>query len=172
MADLPRYVMQDKDRHGTVRYYFRRAGRKVRLRAEPGTEAFTAQLETAAGPGAALNFDGRKYSLSVVYFISHGNKRVKIGTTTNVDRRYQAIRHGVPGRCAIQYVTPGGTELERELHRLFAEDRVSGEWFIYSMAIRDWIGEDKERRLNERGGAKIERLVPHHAAPPFIKVVK
>lgn len=42
----PKYVVFDPDRHGNPRYYFRRSGRKVRLRSEPGTPAF--DLEYAA----------------------------------------------------------------------------------------------------------------------------
>ena len=37
--DLP-YLMLDHDRHGNLRIYVRRNGRKVRLREKPGSEAF------------------------------------------------------------------------------------------------------------------------------------
>lgn len=39
------YVCRDRDRHGNVRYYFRRNGRKVRIRATPGTTEFQAQYD-------------------------------------------------------------------------------------------------------------------------------
>mgnify|MGYP001564361385 CR=1 FL=1 len=39
--NLPPYVYPDRDRHGTVRYYFKRRGSpKIRIRDKPGTEAF------------------------------------------------------------------------------------------------------------------------------------
>jgi hypothetical protein len=38
-ADFP-YLMRDVDRHGNVRCYVRRHGRKVRVHNTPGTEAF------------------------------------------------------------------------------------------------------------------------------------
>jgi integrase len=34
------YLMPDRDRHGNERLYVRRRGRKIRIRAKPGTEAF------------------------------------------------------------------------------------------------------------------------------------
>jgi hypothetical protein len=37
--DLP-YLLADRDRHGNERLYVRRHGRKIRIRARPGTEAF------------------------------------------------------------------------------------------------------------------------------------
>ena len=40
---LYRYIVEDVDRHGNVRIYFRRTGQpKIRLRERPGTEAFDA----------------------------------------------------------------------------------------------------------------------------------
>jgi hypothetical protein len=39
----------------------------------------------------------------------------------------------------------------------FAEDRVSGEWFRYSQAIRDWIKQDEDRRARERGWRMADR---------------
>ena len=61
-----RYVVEDYDRHGNVRVYVRRHGRKIRIRETPGTEefmvAYRAALEThstgesvkptAAAPGS------------------------------------------------------------------------------------------------------------------------
>jgi hypothetical protein len=44
--DLP-YLMADTDRHGNERLFVRRFGRKIRIRAKPGTTAF-AKLYNAA----------------------------------------------------------------------------------------------------------------------------
>ncbi len=47
-ATIDRYVVFDPDRHGKPRYYFRRKGqKKVRLRAEPGTQAFMDEFRAA-----------------------------------------------------------------------------------------------------------------------------
>jgi integrase len=48
-VDFP-YLMSDRDRHGSRRYYVRRHGRKVRIREIPGTEAFaTAYADALRG---------------------------------------------------------------------------------------------------------------------------
>src|SRR5215467_4127483 len=45
---LYRYIVEDVDRHGNVRIYFRRTGQpKIRLRERPGTEAFDAEYQRA-----------------------------------------------------------------------------------------------------------------------------
>lgn len=41
------YLISDRDRYGTTRYYVRRFGRKVRIRATPGTEAFVGAYHDA-----------------------------------------------------------------------------------------------------------------------------
>ena len=42
-----KHLVEDTDRHGNVRVYLRRHGRKKRLRATPGTEAFMAEYHAA-----------------------------------------------------------------------------------------------------------------------------
>ncbi|EEX08362.1 phage integrase [Ruegeria lacuscaerulensis ITI-1157] len=49
-----KYVVEDVDRHGNVRLYYRRNGRKVRLRGPAGSPEFLADYRTAAaGPKEA-----------------------------------------------------------------------------------------------------------------------
>jgi len=100
---------------------------------------------------------------SFVYFLRYGNRRVKIGTCVSVKSRLQQLKTGIPGKPVVHYVTPGGRKLESELHRLFAEDRISGEWFQFSAAIRRWIWEDESRRRKERG---VNEKGPDFVAPP------
>ena len=152
MNELPEYVSFDPDRHGNPRYYFRRFGRRIRLREFVGTQAFIEEIGRAEVAIKALpRRPSKRQRLStarmpMVYFILHGNKRVKIGFSIQVDRRLASIQTSLPGKAKILYVTPGDTELEKRLHQLFAADRVSGEWFYYSPAIRAWIEADKSRR--------------------------
>ena len=44
-----KHLVEDVDRHGNVRVYVRRHGRKVRIRETPGTEEFLAAYRTALG---------------------------------------------------------------------------------------------------------------------------
>src|SRR5690349_10409790 len=50
-----RYITKDRDRHGNLRYYFRRPGKpKIRLRGLPGSEEFMTVYKAAvAGIGEA-----------------------------------------------------------------------------------------------------------------------
>src|ERR1700761_7376841 len=45
---LYRFVVEDVDRHGNIRIYFRRKGKpKIRLRETPGTKAFDKEYQRA-----------------------------------------------------------------------------------------------------------------------------
>jgi integrase len=49
--DYP-YVCKDRDRHGNIRYYFRRGGKKSRIRALPGSAEFQSAYEAMLASGA------------------------------------------------------------------------------------------------------------------------
>lgn len=148
---LPKYVMRDTDRFGTERFYYRRFRRKVRLRARPGTPEFRDEYARA---GNAVMTPAAPPIPKFVYFITHGPQRVKIGTASNVRARLKALQTGLSGRAYVFYTTPGDRKLEADLHQMFATDRLSGEWFIFSKAIRGWIETDERHRLAEGGGAR------------------
>jgi integrase len=77
-----RYVVQDRDRHGNVRVYLRLPGKpKVRLREQPGTDAFDAEYRRAleAGPAPpkkvlAAPERGTLHALCVSYYESNSFK--------------------------------------------------------------------------------------------------
>ena len=54
------YLISDCDRYGTRRYYVRRFGRKVRIRATPGTETFARAYHDA------LQLSGVKFAPQLV----------------------------------------------------------------------------------------------------------
>ena len=106
-----RYVCQDRDRHGNVRYYFRRKGqRKIRLRAEPGTREFQAAYEaagrqaaTASRPAAiARPKAGSFRSLCVSYFAS-----TDFG---QLDRSTQVVRRRILESMCQEPIAPGGAQ--------------------------------------------------------------
>ena len=70
---------------------------------------------------------------SVVYVIGNADNRlVKIGTTTaSADKRLSGIQTMSPSLLSVLWTTPGGRELEQELHRRFAAERRHGEWFDF-----------------------------------------
>lgn len=83
---------------------------------------------------------------SFIYFARAGSK-VKIGISKNPNQRLCGIKTGSSSKVRIYYVTPGDLQKERDLHRLFAEYRVNGEWFIFAASIREWIVTDEADRM-------------------------
>lgn len=68
----------------------------------------------------------------VVYvFGTPGSNTVKIGRTVNLEKRFADIRTMSPVPLEILWTHPGGSELETNLHRHFAELRSHGEWFTF-----------------------------------------
>jgi integrase len=91
----PKYVVEDTDRHGNVRIYLRKPGQpKVRLHADPGTQAFLDEYRTAllreviAEPCAAIERRGNRGTfkwLCEQYYASAEYKR--LGSRTQYVRR-------------------------------------------------------------------------------------
>jgi hypothetical protein len=60
---------------------------------------------------------------SVVYFLRFGD-RIKIGYTANLVQRLRDLPHD-----EVLLTIPGAITVEGNLHRTFAADRITGEWF-------------------------------------------
>lgn len=138
---LPKHVQAEKTRHGKTAYYFRRDKRtpRIRLRARLGSPEFLTEYAAAmAGNTTPVQ--------SFIYFARAGSK-VKIGISKNPNQRLCGIKTGSSSKVRIYYVTPGDLQKERDLHRLFAEYRVNGEWFIFAASIREWIVTDEADRM-------------------------
>lgn len=91
-----KYLSEEWDRHGNLRLYVRRRGRRVRLRHEPGTEAFLAEYRSAlAGsnkaPVAPQSSPGTLRWLSIEYFASGDFRRLDPATQTIRRRIIEAI---------------------------------------------------------------------------------
>lgn len=74
-----------------------------------------------------------------VYFITDGVGHVKIGYTVDVSARVRELQVGNPFPLSVIAAVKGGAQLERELHRRFAEHRMCGEWFKLAPEIVDYI---------------------------------
>lgn len=69
----------------------------------------------------------------VVYYVRFAD-RVKIGTSTNLRSRLSALPHD-----EVLAVEPGGVDVERRRHAQFCADRIIGEWFDMSDALKAHI---------------------------------
>lgn len=92
-----------------------------------------------------------------VYFIQAGDDGpVKIGCTQNLKERYAELANGSPLPLTVIGVIPGYRPTEQHLHKLFAADRLHGEWFRPTAALlalasgRMFLGSNG--RLKRRGG--------------------
>src|SRR3990167_3868668 len=75
--------------------------------------------------------------------------RVKIGRTTNLDARMDALCHTNGEDLRLRLVVSGIAKKERDLHKQFSEDRIwpNREWFHLSPTIELFIeGEITKRR--------------------------
>jgi integrase len=89
-----RYLSEEVDRHGNVRVYFRRKGRRVRLRETPGTDAFLAEYRAAARGITKPNAtDARSFSwLLEGYYDSAEFKRLKNIREQHGDKPYALMQ--------------------------------------------------------------------------------
>lgn len=75
----------------------------------------------------------------VIYFARCG-EYIKIGFTRGKPKqRLKGLSTANPLPVELVATTSGGQELERELHQRFSEFHTSGEWFVFSDQIRDYI---------------------------------
>jgi hypothetical protein len=81
---------------------------------------------------------------SVVYFLRFGD-RIKIGYSANLTRRLQTIPHD-----EVLLTIPGASTAEANLHRTFASDRITGEWFHASPRLLAAIRDLTERQGSSR----------------------
>lgn len=74
-----------------------------------------------------------------VYFLTDGNL-IKIGYTEDITRRLAQLQTGNSRKLEVLSVIPSGTKkTERAIHRNWRMDRVRGEWFNDSPALRTKI---------------------------------
>ena len=109
------YVHRDRDRHGNVRFYYRRriGELKIRLRHKPGTEEFAAEYASAVGrAGGRDNNDVQLLSthkagtlrwLCISYFKSPEFERL--------DESTQRARRRILESCLVETIAPAADEI-------------------------------------------------------------
>ncbi len=92
-------------------------------------------------------FDGEFIPRNAIYFIADGslesiNTGIKIGKTTDVDKRIALLQTGNKAKLHVLALLPQCSDYEigeRYLHRVFKRDRIRGEWFRNSPSLRNFI---------------------------------
>lgn len=88
-----------------------------------------------------------------VYFIGASLESaapVKIGISFNPVARLRTIQTGHPTQLRLLAIDYGGAKKEAELHRLFGNCRLNGEWFSITSSLR--------RRIEGLAGTLDDRL--------------
>lgn len=79
-----------------------------------------------------------RYLRGQIYFVDGGDL-IKIGFTTNMDRRMKALQAHSPCRLRIILVVQGSRIREAALHEKFAHLRMHGEWFKADLELHNFI---------------------------------
>lgn len=75
-----------------------------------------------------------------IYFIEIvGKKRVKIGFSGDVEKRFNALQTSSPFPLRVLKSIKGTPANEANIHELFASDRVKGEWFRKTKPLMKYI---------------------------------
>lgn len=136
---MPAYVSRFRDRHGVMRYRFRR-GSVCRYIGKDITTPEFQDLYRALMDGTAPPPAWPKQS---VYFITDGFM-VKIGVAKRPECRLREMQVGHASQLRLLATTEGGVPLERRYHQRFAAHRIRGEWFRLCPEIKAEV-----ERLNE-----------------------
>jgi hypothetical protein len=107
-------------------------GRRRELIIPEGTDAEAAESEV---DGLHRLADRFAEPHARTYFIGAANGLVKIGFSTNVDERLQALRAGSPVPLTLMATAQGGRLRETAYHYQFASWRRHGEWFDHCAEI-------------------------------------
>lgn len=79
-----------------------------------------------------------------VYFVSAGvGGPIKIGWSTDVDRRIDELQTANPVKLTLVATVPGTMADEARLHELFAHLRIQSEWFRHDDEILNFIEEHR-----------------------------
>lgn len=149
--------LPSRGRAGTKKFTVSVNGELVTIRAQKSLtiQAVCAWVKTWAPPNAKLitpgnrtvSLDGDKlaHQAHFVYFILNEDSRaIKIGRARDLDKRMKALQTSSPAQLklikSVQLEsTQEAQELEKTLHRQFAEIRLTGEWFRAEAHLLEYI---------------------------------
>lgn len=153
-----KYVVEDVDRHGNVRFYFRRNGRKTRLRGLPGSAEFTAGYQAALDASEA-QAAAPKRILAAGSFEATCNAYYASRTFQDLDASTQTWRRRALDKIAL---TKGDAPLEEltpsRIKRLRDEPESAGVGNQRLKAVKALLAWAFEEELIETNPAKLVPL--------------
>lgn len=133
-----------RDRHGKIRWRFRKGDTSVGLRGAPGDDGFDAAYLAAAN-GTPIRHNAPRARLAprgIVYAIQgEPGTPVKIGFAVagTLPRRIAVLQTGNPSVLRAIAEAPGFQRHERLAHVALANERGFGEWFSWSARTRAFV---------------------------------
>jgi hypothetical protein len=83
-----------------------------------------------------------------VYFARDGD-RTKIGwTSSGIQKRLRSLRTAAPTIEMVHAIRTDDKQLEREIHKVFKDYRIGGEWFALPDDWRSMLPEEHRRRAS------------------------
>lgn len=140
------YLCKDRDRHGNVRYYFRRDGKKTRIRARPGSTEFQTAYDALLASTEAASTIGRVEGprpgtyqwLCMQYFRSTDFREL--------DPKTQHVRRQVIEHTWAEPIAPGASET-------FAEFPISK---LSTKAVR--VLRDRKRDFPQAANVRVKAI--------------
>ena len=76
----------------------------------------------------------------MIYFVAAAElERVKIGVASDPWKRLSKMQSDSPCELTMLAIIEGDETDERALHQKFSSDRLNGEWFVFSDALRSLV---------------------------------
>lgn len=171
-----KYLVEDVDRYGVVRYYVRIPGRpKVRLVCDPDTPEFDAEyllaFERSTGliePPPQIEIPRAENGWQYLYLISAHSGPVKIGITADPEQRLADLQTGNPRPLSLKQLyllpTESAAKLERTVLQNNRKFRLCGEWFDLSVDELVALIAQASRRMRVTLSTNLDLIHPIQSA--------
>lgn len=100
--------------------------------------------------------------MSVYFITAREVGKVKIGCAYDPAQRLERMQGGSPCKLVLEALLKGSYAEERQIHKLFADERLHGEWFVITEEIEKAIAANRVGRAPNK--EEMARLMP--AKPP------
>ena len=93
-------------------------------------------------PAITIKINGELADKTVYFLYCEELNRIKIGITSDLDQRINQIQSCCPSKLELIATFWNCTsECEKRFHSKFEEDRLNGEWFIFSDKMKEFLYE-------------------------------
>lgn len=106
----------------------------------------------------------------MIYFVQSAHGPIKIGMTTNLDKRLVQLRSANKGSLSVLGLMPGGGKTEAALHVEFADIRLDGEWFAPHERLLRFVSDRATPYRSETSALERERTASATASCALLEL--